>query len=227
MQENNTLNIEDLTQDTDICSDAEGTPKAAENEEIYRVFKTKEEFQQCIDKALGKRLSKARQQSQELEEMKETLNGVFEKLGVESVSQLVELASLKNMQQNSSEADDASLAEALSSELEKLAETEGGFYGTEQAKGLLADKRLISLVKNGFAVKDAVDALNMPALLEAQAQEEREQVIREIRLRGLRPQEDAVSGYGSFSMTLDPKNLSDAQRADIKERVRRGERITF
>lgn len=227
MQENNTLNIEDLAKDTDIQSQAEGTPEAAESEEVYRVFKTKEDFQQCIDKALGKRLSKARQQSQELEEMKETLNDVFEHFGVESVSQLVELASLKNTQNGSSEADDASLAEALNSELEKLAETEGGFYGTEQAKGLLADKRFISLVKNGFAVKDAVDALNMPALLEAQAQEERKQVIREIRLRGLRPQEDAVSGYGSFCMTLDPKNLTAAQRADIKERVRRGERVTF
>jgi len=243
MQENKFLDREDLSLGADTYTESAGTPnEECEKEgEAYRVFKTQEEFQQCIDRALGKRLSKARMQSEELDEMRPVLKSVFERFGVSSVSELAEaLTAEKNTQRAEenttvSEAEisgglsqgEAELAEAVERELQNLAKNQNEFYGTEQAKDLLADKRFKALVNSGFSVKEAFDALHLPQLLKAQADAEQARIIREIRLRGLRPDEDAVSGYGSFSASLDPRHLSDAQCADIRERVRRGERITF
>ena len=42
-----------------------------------------------------------------------------------------------------------------------------------------------------------------------------------------RPAENAVSGSSAVMMTQDPKNLTRAQRSEIKKRVRRGEKILW
>ena len=97
----------------------------------------------------------------------------------------------------------------------------------QRSDDLISNERFLALLENGFSVREALDALNLSTLLEGERQRVRSEVIREIRLRGLRPDEEAISGYGRFSATLDPRNLSDEQRAQIRERVRRGERVTF
>ncbi|MBQ8869299.1 MAG: hypothetical protein IJ027_06260 [Oscillospiraceae bacterium] len=226
MEENKILDT-DPAENADILSVNEGTPEVTENEqEVYRVFKTQEEFQTCIDKALGKRLLKARQTAEELESTKSSLGALFESFNVSSVSELSEaLRSEKNAQKT--ETTEVISADALQGELKRLAESEGSIYGIGQADVLLADERFTALLQNGFSVKQAFDALHISEILAFERQEQEQSIIREIRLRGLRPDEAATSGYGSFSATLDPRNLSEAQRADIRERVRRGERITF
>lgn len=45
--------------------------------------------------------------------------------------------------------------------------------------------------------------------------------------RQSRPCENAVDGGSAVMMTDDPKNLTRAQRSEIKKRVRRGERILW
>ncbi len=45
--------------------------------------------------------------------------------------------------------------------------------------------------------------------------------------RQSRPGENAVGGGSAVMMTADPKNLTRAQRSEIKKRVRRGERILW
>ncbi len=45
--------------------------------------------------------------------------------------------------------------------------------------------------------------------------------------RQSRPFENAVSGGSAVMMTDDPKNLTRAQRSEIKKRVRRGEKILW
>lgn len=226
MDENKILDI-DPAENADILSANEGTPEATESgQEVYRVFKTQEEFQTCIDKALGKRLLKARQTAEELENTKSSLGALFESFNVSSVSELSEaLKSGKNAQKT--ETTEVISAEALEKELKALSENEGSIYGIGQADVLLADGRFTALLQNGFSVKQAFDALHISELLAFGRQEQEQSIIREIRMRGLRPDEAAISGYGSFSATLDPRNLTQAQRADIRERVRRGERITF
>ena len=225
MSENNLLDTQNTTLDTDVSKNTEGTPEEVfKSEEVYRIFKTQEDFQNCIDKALGKRLLKARETEKELDDVKKGLNEVFEKFNVKSLSDLMEITTAENAQNTEN---DMFSAEALLENLNELSQNEGGFFATEQAEKMLEDKRISALVNSGFSLKDALNALRLPEIIKEQSEIERERVIREIRTRGLRPTEDALSGYGSFSATLDPKNLTAAQRADIKERVRRGERITF
>ena len=226
MSENMIYDIESA-EDADIPAAFEGTPKESEQKkaEPYRIFKTQEEFQECIDRALGKRLLKARQVSQELEGTKKELDTLFERYKVSSITELSDvLCEKENVQ---TEIDASISAEAVENELQNLAQNQSAFYGTYQAESLLEDKRFAALIKNGFSVKEAFDALHIPELLKEQREADKAEIIREIRLRGLRPEESALSGYGSFSHSLDPKNLSDEQRAEIRERVRRGERITF
>lgn len=229
--DNNLLDNASLAEQ-DLCTEENlGTPEEAlESEEAYRVFKTQQDFQACIDKAMGKRLSKMREQGERIKSLEETVSLAFEKFGVDSneglLSALEDFENVQNSSQEeiSSEVETLSteLASALNKELENLFKS-GGVYKNGQSDSLLADERFLSLIKSGFSVKEAYDALNLNEILEC----ERQRVIREIRLRGLRPEEDAISGYGSFSATLDPKNLTQAQRAEIRERVRRGERVTF
>ncbi len=210
----------------DTLSCTEGTPEESGNTaEFYRTFKTQEDFQACIDRALGKRLLKARETAEELEHTKSSLSGLFERYGVDSVSGLSEILEKQGVQ--NTEVAEAISAEELSLELKSLAESEGSIYGIGRADALLADGRFTALLQNGFSVKEAFDALHISELLDAQKKAQQESILREIRLRGLRPDEAALSGYGSFSPSIDPRNLTQAQRAEIRERVRRGERITF
>ena len=67
MTDQNLLNIDEPQENLSDLAEA-GTPEEAENtaNEAYRVFKTQSEFQACLDRALGKRLSKAREQEKEL-----------------------------------------------------------------------------------------------------------------------------------------------------------------
>ncbi len=238
MEEKNLIEIDSLALGTDADANSLGTPEeqVQTEQEHYRVFKTQEEFQQCLDRALGKRLSKARAQSEELSRLKPIVQTACKRFHADSIEELEALMqSGENMQEAEISAEktgelsqtEAQLAEALEKELLNLAENDSSFYGMQTAAQLLNDERFLTLVKDGFSIKEAYDALNFSALLEQEKQKIRGEVVREIRLRALRPEENALSGYGSFSAALDPRNLSDEQRAQIRERVRRGERVTF
>lgn len=221
--DNEILDIE--TADTNTVSDCEnsGTPETvAEEAENFRVFKTREEFQACVDRALGKRLAKQREQTEELSRLKPLATLACSRLGINSLYELENAP-----QENTDNKQDLMSAESLHDELSYLAEQNGEAYNPEQSESLLADEKFNILIKNGFSVKEAYDALNLSLVISEAKESAKEELLREIRLKGMWPCEDAVSGYGSFSAALDPQNLSDAQRKDIRERVRRGERITF
>ncbi len=223
LPENENLNIEPI--DTVEVSGNEdlGTPETVSDEaENFRVFKTQEEFQACLDRALGKRLAKQREQSDELMRLKPLVELACGRFGVS------DLEELENALKQNTDGESLSMsAESLKSELSSLAEQNGKLYSPEQCESLLADERFNALIKNGFSVKEAYDTLNLALVISDAQERAKDALLREIRLKGMWPQEDAVSGYGSFSAALDPQNLSDAQRKDIRERVRRGERITF
>ncbi len=223
--ENEFLDIEPASDGADTVTSFSGTPEEeVEDTEVFRVFKTREEFQSCLDRALGKRLERQRAQSEELSKIKPLVEMACKKL---NLSSLEEISSLEDMPQNDSDSLENLSAESLMDELSNLAKENSEIYFPEQAESLLADKRFVSLVKNGFSVKEAYDAVNFTLVKENIKKAAREELLRDIRLKNYQPTEDATRGYGSFSAALDPKNLSDAQRADIRERVRRGERITF
>lgn len=239
MEEKNLLDIDSPALGKAADEISSGTPQESEKKEqqAFRIFSTKEEFQECLDRAMGKRLLKAREQSEKLGRLMPIIESAREHFKASSIEELENALRREKEAQEAEEKSaqnsgelyevEAQLAQALGEELKNLAQNQDGFYGMQKAEDLLSDERFLQLLKNGFAVKDALDALNLPALLESEREKMRAEVIREIRLRGLRPSEDALSGYGSFSAALDPRNLSDEQRAQIRERVRRGERVTF
>lgn len=221
--ENEILNIESSQVGEENDAQALlGTPEESENQENYRVFKTQEEFQKCIDKALGKRLSKMREQQEELNKLRSLKERLFEAYGSDNIDE-ISFDVLENVQKEEKEIFSQSEVENT---LQTLAES-NEIYGALSPETLLQNERFTALLENGFSVKDAFDAVNVDLLLKEREEKVRGAVIREIRTRGMRPSESALSGYGSFSAGLNPKNLSDAQRAEIRERVRRGEKITF
>lgn len=232
MNDNTLLNIDEPSEIQGDLAES-GTPEEAQKteNEAFRIFKTQDEFQAFFDKALGKRLSKAREQSGELSRLQGIVDAACTHFGVESADELCTLFENAPSVEadNSGDLDQSlsTLAEALEKELSNLTENEDEFYGMQSAEKLLCDERFLALLENGFEIKEALDALSLPAILERERERVRGEVIREIRLRGMRPNEDAVSGYGSFTAGLDPRNLTDEQRAQIRERVRRGERVIF
>ena len=220
--ENEILNIETESLDTDIEALNSGTPEASEQQdEVYRVFKTQEDFQRCIDKALGKRLLKLRQQDEELLSLKPFVKSICESFGTENYEEILSL--LKNTQKTA----ELPSAEELKNELLSLSEEGGEIYSFEQSEELLASESFCALIKSGLSVKDAYKISQFDKILQNNKEKVRDEVIRSVRLGLLRPNEEAITGYGSFSATLDLKNLTQEQRNDIRERVRRGERITF
>ena len=231
MTDNTLLNIDEPYENVED-STISGTPETVEKSqtEAFRIFKTQEDFQACLDKAMGKRLLKAREQSEELSRLKGIVESACAHFGVaeNELCGVFESAPSEESD-NSGDLEESlnSLAEVLSKELSNLTENEDEFYGMQSAEDLICDERFLALLENGFEIKQALDALCLPEILERERERVRGEVIREIRLRGMRPSEDAVSGYGSFSAGLDPRNLTDEQRAQIRERVRRGERVIF
>ena len=231
MTDQNLFNI-DEPQTKNVESEALGTPEALEetHNEAFRTFKTQNEFQAFLDKALGKRLSKAREQGEELSKLRSIVDSACAHFGVGEDELCGVFDSAPSIEiDNSGDLEESlnSLAEVLSKELSNLTENEDEFYGMQSAEQLICDERFLALLESGFEIKEALDALSLPQILERERERVRGEVIREIRLRGMRPSEDAVSGYGSFSAGLDPRNLTDEQRAQIRERVRRGERVIF
>lgn len=201
--DNEILNIE--------AAEPKGTP---EGEAAFRVFSTQEDFQRCIDKALGKRLLKAREQEEELCVLKEKVTALCSEFGCQSIDEIKNTVSEVNLPS----------ADEIAAELSRISQNENS---TERAESLLCDERFKNLIKSGLSLKDALTSLMLSEIIESEKQGARDSLLREIRTKSMRPSEDALSGYGSFSATLDPRNLSVEQRNEIKERVRRGERVTF
>jgi hypothetical protein len=185
-------------------------------QEAFRVFKTEEEFQGFVDSAIGKRLYKLREQQDELEREKKALDDREKELNEK----------FENAQKIEDEASQQML-EQCQSELNALFEAEGELYKVQNVEELLKDNKFKALLKSGCSVKEAFDMTHIDKIIEKSVKEENEKLLRSIRTKAIRPEESALSGYGSFSSSVSVKNLSDRQRADIRERVRRGEKIVF
>lgn len=87
------------------------------------------------------------------------------------------------------------------------------------------------LLRAGVPVAQAYVALHGQEMLlgvqqqTAAATEKR--VVDNIRAKGARPKENGTAAQGNFITKSDPRTLTKADRANIRERVSRGERIVF
>ncbi len=94
--------------------------------------------------------------------------------------------------------------------------------------------RRMTSPNGGVSVEDAYYAVHhnelMPQIMAYGVKKAQDQISQSLTANAKRPMEGALGG-GSKSAAadvgLDPRNLTRAQREDIKQRVRRGEKITF
>lgn len=59
------------------------------------------------------------------------------------------------------------------------------------------------------------------------AKKTEEAVVNKIKANGMRPSEAGLGGAQAVNLGVDPRQLTKEQRAEIKRRVRAGEKITF
>lgn len=85
------------------------------------------------------------------------------------------------------------------------------------------------LVANGVPARTAFEVVHMKELdalkARAAAQVATQQTVAGIQAKGLRPQEGAASAGNGAPVAFDPTKLTPKQREEIRERVRRGEKI--
>ena len=91
---------------------------------------------------------------------------------------------------------------------------------------------VVSLKANGAAnpVQAAYKATHFDAIMKAkvaQAEEQARQSISQTIQSGMNRPREAGTGQATAQMKIDPRNLSEEQRKEIRKRIARGEHITF
>ena len=93
------------------------------------------------------------------------------------------------------------------------------------------NKSFVSLVKSGIDVKTAYEAVHhneiVSRAVEDAARTAEIKAAETIKQRAMRPAENGLSSQSSAILKNDVSKLSPRERAEIAQRVARGERITF
>lgn len=115
-----------------------------------------------------------------------------------------------------------------------LAEAEAlraGDYPGFDLRAEAQDPDFMRLLHAGVPVRLAYELLHRDELLrDAQrraASEAEKRLLDDIRAQGMRPRENGAAAQGGFVSRADPRGLSKEDRARIRERVSRGERVVF
>lgn len=89
----------------------------------------------------------------------------------------------------------------------------------------------LRLLRHGLPMQNAYVALHADTILrgvqEQAAAGAEKRVVDDIRTRGLRPRENGAAAQGAFVTRIDPSTFTKEDRAKIRERALRGERIVF
>ena len=93
------------------------------------------------------------------------------------------------------------------------------------------NRSFVSLVKSGIDVKTAYEAVHhneiVSRAVEDAARTAEIKAAETIKQRAMRPAENGLSSQSSAILKNDVSKLSPRERAEIAQRVARGERITF
>lgn len=88
-----------------------------------------------------------------------------------------------------------------------------------------------AIINAGGSVKNAYEAVHSAeihqAIRDMAVKEAQERLAVSINANAQRPAEGAIANVASAKVITDPKNLTRAQRQEIKNRVRRGEKIIW
>lgn len=95
----------------------------------------------------------------------------------------------------------------------------------------LQNEEFANLIRHGFSMEHAWKALHyddsMQGMAKYAAEEAERQTVENIRARGMRPKEGAAGGSTAVRQTVDPNNMTRAQRDEIERKVMRGEKFSF
>lgn len=81
------------------------------------------------------------------------------------------------------------------------------------------------LLKSGIPVKTAYELMHLEEIRETVRRQTEKAVMDNIRANGSRPVENGIKASGGFVLGKNVADLSREERAEIKKRVQRGERI--
>lgn len=88
-----------------------------------------------------------------------------------------------------------------------------------------------AIITAGGSVKNAYEAVHSAeihqAIRDKAVKEAQEKLAGSINANAQRPAEGAIANVASAKVITDPKSLTKAERAEIKNRVRRGEKIVW
>lgn len=208
----------------------------------------RDEYKEKVESIVKQRLKNHAEDKRRLTEITDALNGLAQRMGIEAnePSEIIEELEGKKS------AAEAEAGEAFSQK-ENAAEGTSGFpphvvegvkelaARVEQTKELYPGFDILSELRDPVFVKLMAAAEGDPrrayemkyhdrivteAMQYAAATAE-ERLAVSMASRVSRPAENAVSGGSTVMITQDPKNLTRAQRSEIKKRVRRGEKILW
>lgn len=95
----------------------------------------------------------------------------------------------------------------------------------------IENPEFLRLIKSNVPLKTAYEVCHRDELaaqaMRVAAQKTEEAVVNKIKKNGLRPTENGLGDSTPVNLNVNPKNLTKEQRAEIKRRVRAGEKITF
>lgn len=94
-------------------------------------------------------------------------------------------------------------------------------------KGEMQNVSFRRLLQAGIPVKTAYETIHMSDIVSAARAETEKSVIENIRERQLRPKENGLKSSGGFVLDKDVSKLTKKERAELRERARRGETITL
>lgn len=105
-------------------------------------------------------------------------------------------------------------------------------FDLEQELKSETGERMIQLMQSGVDVRTAFEVIHKDDIIGGAmaktAQVIAQKTVNGIRSRGMRPQENGVSGNGApVSMTTDVNKMTRKDREEIARRVMRGERVTL
>lgn len=91
----------------------------------------------------------------------------------------------------------------------------------------IGNRAFMSLMAAGFDPMQAYEAAHYRELQQAAMQYGVNRVQAQVQANGMRPVESALGSPTGQQMKLDPAKLTKEQRAELRRRVARGEKITF
>lgn len=207
----------------------------------------REEYGKRVSEVIKKRLKENSSLEKDMKQLRSAIGSLGQSLGIEAdktediILELKKRIGKDDVSSNAQGADpdddgkDTFRTDTLKMTLDKLirgcAYTKEFYPGFDIARELKDPGFRAMLAITGNDPKKSFEILHHDEIIASAVQDAarrtEEKLAGSIASRAQRPSEGATENTASIYIDNDPRSLTRAQRADIKKRVRRGERITW